>query len=488
MGKETLSQIESESEMPGPYKIVAATSFGVFLSALDSSIINVSLVTIQNSLGVVMSQTQWIVVAYLLVITSIMPLMGKFGDRFGKTLVFQSGMLIFITGSLLCALSTTLPILVGSRILQAVGASMMTANGLALVTYYTTPKNRGRAIGLNSIVLAAALGLGPVLGGILTEFFGWQSIFLINIPIGIVGFFIVKKLIPETEKILETSFDTVGAALFFVFLFSLVYLVSVATETSLSLIIVYSIIIIISLMGFIYREQVFCSPIIPTKVLADRRISTSIFSAIFAYMAMVSVSYLIPYYLQEALEFSQSATGIFLVSFPLVISVAGPVSGWVSERMKAKYQTIIGLFVEMGGLILLGLTLANIPMMVLSICIMSFGLSLFTVSNGNFIMTSAPKKYMGVISALTNISRTTGFSIGIAAITAVFGWFFSTISIDNPSLEYALRYEQAVQSVIFVFSLLIIIGIIISAFRGLSPAEQGEEPVDEEVCITPERE
>ncbi|TXT54235.1 MAG: conserved membrane protein of unknown function [Candidatus Thorarchaeota archaeon] len=488
MEQETGSSQVSQKPKIGPYRIVAATSFGVFLSALDSSIINVSLVTIQNSLGVGMSEIQWIVLAYLLIITSAMPLMGKLGDRFGKTIVFQVGMLIFITGSLMCALSSTLILLVMSRILQAIGASMMTANGLALVTYYTTPKNRGRAIGLNSIVLAGALGLGPVLGGVLTEFFGWQSIFLINIPIGLVGFFIVKAIIPETEKVLETSFDTVGAALFFVFLFTVVYYVSVATETSIVMTLAYFAIMIVALLGFIYRERVFCSPIIPTKVLSDRRISTSIFSAIFSYMAMVPVSYLIPYYLQEALGFTQSATGLFLVSYPLVISFAGPISGWVSERVKAKYQTVFGLVVEMIGLLSLGITLGNIPLMIISVSLMSFGMSLFTVANGNFIMTSAPKQYMGVISALTNISRTTGFSVGIASVTAAFGWFFSYILIQNPSLVYGVAYEQAVQSVIFTFSILIVIGLIISAFRGLSPAEEGGKPVDDEVCLNPQEE
>ncbi|MHA1926889.1 MAG: MFS transporter, partial [Candidatus Thorarchaeota archaeon] len=169
-------------DMPGPYKIVAATSFGVFLSALDASIVNVSLVTMTVSLGVEMAEIQWVVLAYLLIMTSFMPLMGKFGDRFGKTKVFQAGMLFFITGSLFCAFSPTLQFLIASRIFQAFGASMMSANGLALVTYYTTSQNRGRAIGLNSVVLAGALALGPVLGGILSQFFGWESIFLINLP------------------------------------------------------------------------------------------------------------------------------------------------------------------------------------------------------------------------------------------------------------------------------------------------------------------
>ncbi|MHA1389831.1 MAG: MFS transporter, partial [Candidatus Thorarchaeota archaeon] len=112
---------------------------------------------------------------------------------------------------------------------QALGAAMISANGLALVTYFTTPQNRGRAIGLNSIVLAVALATGPVLGGILTQLFGWQSIFLVNLPIGIFGYFLVQFAVPRTEPIKETRFDTIGAALFFSFLFLLIYYVTIST-------------------------------------------------------------------------------------------------------------------------------------------------------------------------------------------------------------------------------------------------------------------
>ncbi|MFW9870376.1 MAG: MFS transporter, partial [Candidatus Thorarchaeota archaeon] len=213
---------EPITKTPGPYKIVAATSFGVFLGALDSSIVNVSLVTIENSLGVSMAAIQWVIVAYLLIVTSAMPLMGKLGDRLGKTKVFQLGMLVFIAGSFLCAISIGLEMLVAARVFQALGASMLSANGLALVTYFTTPQNRGRAIGMNSVVLAAALGSGPVLGGILSQLFGWPSIFLVNLPIGLIGFLVVQIIVPETEPVKETKFDTIGAALFFSFLFLLI--------------------------------------------------------------------------------------------------------------------------------------------------------------------------------------------------------------------------------------------------------------------------
>ncbi|TFG30549.1 MFS transporter [Candidatus Thorarchaeota archaeon] len=460
-------------KLPGPYRVVAATSFGVFLSALDASIVNVSLYTMEESFGVTMDAIQWVVVAYLLIVTSAMPLMGKFGDRFGKKQIFQLGMLIFITGSLFCAMSLNLPMLVLSRIFQALGSAMITANGLAIVTYFTTPQNRGRAIGLNSVVLAAALGSGPVLGGILTQLFGWESIFLVNLPIGLLGLFVVQHIIPKTERIRETRFDTIGAALFFSFLFLLIYYVTVATSINLLSATLFVLGTIITFIAFVFRERAFESPIITIEVLTDKKISASIFSALLAYMAMVPVSFLLPFYLQEALGFNQAMTGIFLTVQPIMISITGPIAGFVSERVRAKIQTVAGLLCQLLGLIVLALAIPNIILMAIGVAIMGTGLSFFSVANGNFIMTSAPKKYMGVVSALINLSRTTGFSIATALATTTFGLFFlifNPLNIRSGAL-FVTAYGQAVQSSIWIFSVLVIIGAVISSLRGTNQAE-----------------
>jgi len=414
----------SGKEMPSPYKIVAATSLGIFLSALDASIVNVSLFTMKESLGVTISAIQWVVVAYLLIMTSTMPLMGKLGDRYGKKKIFQIGMLVFIVGSSVCALSNGFEMLVIGRIIQSLGAAMLSANGLALVTYFTTPQNRGRAIGLNSIVLAIALGSGPVLGGILTQLFGWHSIFLINLPSGIIGYLVVQIAVPKAELVKETRFDTIGAALFFSFLFTLIYYVTISASADLTTTIILISASVVSFILFIQRERTFESPLISIEVLTDKKISASIMSALLAYMAMVPVSFLLPFYLQEALGFDQTMTGIFLIVQPLMISITGPIAGFSSERVKAKLQTTVGLLVQMFGLVFLGLAVPDILLMGIGVAIMGTGLSVFSVANGNFIMTSAPKKYMGVVSALTNLARTTGFSVATALTTTIFGIFF----------------------------------------------------------------
>jgi MFS family permease len=409
--------------------------------------------------------------------------MGKLGDRLGKTKVFQLGMLVFIAGSYLCAISVGLEMLIAARVFQALGASMLSANGLALVTYFTTPQNRGRAIGVNSVVLAAALGSGPVLGGFLSQLFGWPSIFLVNLPIGIIGFLVVQFVIPETDPVKETKFDTIGAALFFSFLFLLIYYVTVSPTTSFGVSVLFIEGILITFIAFILREGSFHSPIIATGVLADRKISASIFSALLAFMAMVPISFLLPFYLQKALGFNQSMTGVFLMVHPIMISVTGPVAGFVSERARAKIQTVVGLLVQLAGLAFIALSIPNVILMAVGVAIMGTGLSFFSVANGNFIMTSAPKKYMGVVSALTNLSRTTGFSVATALVTTVFGIFFV---ITNPSgltsgPIFVTGYGQAVEMTIWVFSILCLIAAVISSLRGTNLAE--EERINNEKAL-----
>ncbi|MCK4567588.1 MAG: MFS transporter, partial [Candidatus Thorarchaeota archaeon] len=317
-------------------------------------------------------------------------------------------------------------------------------------------------------------GSGPVLGGILTQLFGWQSIFLVNLPIGVIGYLVVQYAVPKAELVKETRFDTIGAALFFSFLFILIYYVTISTSTNLITAIILISASIISFVLFIHRERSFEAPIISIGVLTDKKISTSIFSALLAYMAMVPVSFLLPFYLQEALGFDQTMTGIFLIVQPVMISITGPIAGFVSEKVNAKVQTTVGLLVQMVGLVFLALAVPNIPLMALGVAIMGTGLSVFSVANGNFIMTSAPKEYMGVVSALINLARTTGFSVATALATTIFGIFFlitNPLGLESGSF-FVTGYGQAIQLTIFMFSFLALIAAIISSRRGMNQAER----------------
>jgi DHA2 family multidrug resistance protein-like MFS transporter len=176
-------------------------------------------------------------------------------------------------------------------------------------------------------------------------------------------------------------------------------------------------------------------------------------------------------------------TGIFLMVQPIMISMTGPIAGFVSERVRAKLQTVIGLLIQLCGLVVIAFAIPNVLLMAVGVALMGTGLSFFSVANGNFIMTSAPKKYMGVVSALTNIARTTGFSIATALVTTIFGVFFL---MTNPGGStsgpiFATGYGQAVVMTIWVFSILCIIAAVISSMRGTNQSE--DERINNEKSI-----
>ncbi|MHA1969903.1 MAG: MFS transporter, partial [Candidatus Hodarchaeales archaeon] len=281
------SSIKSQIFIP-LRKILPITAIGTFMSAMDGSIVNVSLVTIANNLNTDMEGIRWIVIAYLLVISSLIGIGGSLGDNYGRKKIFQLGMVVFVLGSIFCALSPILEFLIISRVIQAIGAAALTANGLALVITYVEPSIRGRAIGINSVVVATALSSGPVIGGILTQFIGWPSIFLINIPIGFIGVILVQWFIPETERKSESQLDYLGMIIFIITIFALIQGILTLFQGNFfgSF---FILIAVICAIIFVQIEIQHSTPMIAVGIMRNRKILVGIISSFLCYMVYYSV-------------------------------------------------------------------------------------------------------------------------------------------------------------------------------------------------------
>ena len=210
-----------------------------FMSTLDSSIVNVALPAMQRELGVGAADIQWVSSIYLLACCVTVLVFGRLGDRYGKVRFFQVGVALFTAGSALCGLATTLPVLIGARVVQALGAASATANNMGIVTEVFPASQRGRALGITSTFVSLGLMCGPTIGGMLVAVYPWESIFLINVPVGIVAFLVGLKTLPrdaprtEADRSARTGFDIAGSlllapAIFFTF-FSLTNLANGAT-------------------------------------------------------------------------------------------------------------------------------------------------------------------------------------------------------------------------------------------------------------------
>jgi EmrB/QacA subfamily drug resistance transporter len=453
--------------------ILPITSIGIFMSAMDGSIVNVSLKTIADDLNTDINGVRWVVIAYLLTISSLIGLSGSLGDIFGRKKVFQSGMVVFSLGSLFCSLSQSLPTLVLSRVIQAIGASAIMANGLAIVITYINPKIRGRAIGINSVVVAGSLATGPVVGGILTQLWGWQSIFLLNIPVGIIGFFATQLVIKETPRSEIVDLDLRGMGLFafsaFAFITGFIFMFDGYLFGGFLFVISF-----FGIYQFYQNEVAHSNPILPVNLIKDKQIMMGVGSAIFAYMSINTLIFLFPFYLQEILEYNQSKTGFFMAVVPLSLAIAGPITGFLAERIKAKKLATAGISIQTISLIVLGISFIVLKskfsilfILVLTTVNAAF-LSVFTNSNSTSIMNASPKSKISIISGTLNLSRNIGFTMGTAISSTFFTLFqrFFDPERTTEGKEFESAYYLAIGFTFLLFAFLNSFGIILSWKRG----------------------
>lgn len=454
--------------------ILPITAIGTFMSAMDGSIVNVSLFTIAGALNTNMEGVKWVSIIYLLVIASLIGIGGSLGDNYGRKRIFQLGMLFFVLGSLSCAFSPTLEVLVLSRALQAVGAAGLMANGLALVITYVEPSIRGRAIGINSLVVASALSSGPALGGILTRYVGWPSIFLINIPIGLFGILLVQKFIPETpEK--RHKLDYGGMFVFIIAAFSLVQGISTLVKGEPIGVILITITLICGLI-FIRIESNHPSPMISVDIMRDRTILTGFISSFLCYMVYYSVVFLLPFYYQDVLSLGPDQTGFLMIVPPLAMAIMGPFAGFFAEKIEAKRSTSFGAIFLSFFVLFLAILFIIFPnnsneiifILVPLVAFSAGSLTIFTVSNGTSVMNAAPKGDVSVVSGLIGLSRNIGFALGTTISSSIIMLFLIINNPDNliSGPTFISSYHISLGETFFLFSLFALAGAIISYLRG----------------------
>lgn len=405
--------------------ILANVSIGTFMATLDSSIVNVALPTMSSQLNVDLSTLQWVVTAYLLAISSLLPIFGRLADLLGRKRVYLTGFLVFTLGSALCGFSNDIWFLVVMRIIQALGAAMIMANGPAIITSTFPPQERGRALGLVGTVVALGSLAGPGIGGILVGMANWQAIFFVNIPIGIFGYLVGQVILPADKvKHGQESFDFQGATLFTLGMISLLFALNNGQDWGWS-----SFPIIVGLAGgvvlltlFFRAERRVPYPIIDLSLFHIRPFLIGNLSGLLSFISSFSNTMLMPFYLQHILNFAPTKVGLIMTSFPLVMAVVAPVSGYVSDRIGPVALTTGGLILSASGLYYLSTVTAYstalqvIPGPVL----MGLGAGLFNSPNNSSVMSSVPPSKLGVAGGINALVRNVGMVIGIAFSVTLF--------------------------------------------------------------------
>lgn len=444
----------------------------VFMSTLDSSIVNVALPTMSKSLSVSSGAIAWVVSIYLIAVSATMLLFGRLGDIYGKTTVFQIGLAVFTLGSLLCGISDSLIILLTARVIQAVGAAGLMSNSQGIITQVFPDNERGRALGINGAFVALGSLVGPSLGGFIVDYTKWEYIFWINIPIGIIVVILSLKLLPRSKNKLDEKVDLPGSLLFLVFIVLLFGGLGQVQQLGFSspTVLISLFVSVILFCFFIRREKRIEMPLLELSLFHSKWFSISLICSFITFLAIFCSNIVMPFYLQDALGLSPKNAGAFLSIYPLVLALAAPVSGYISDKIGSEILTLIGLCLISAGLLLMSTLDAspNYWAMGIYVGIMSLGNALFQSPNTSLVMSTLPRNKLGIGGSISALVRNLGMIVGITLATTLLyqsmsakvGHHVSDIAAaGTPAFIFAMR-------IVYLTAFTIcLVGAFITAFR-----------------------
>jgi len=444
--------------------VLLITTMSSFLAPFMGSSVFVGLPSIGKDFGMDVVMLSWVSLSYLLAAAIFLVPFGKIADIYGRKKIFKYGITIDIIASLLLAFSFNETELIILRIIQGIGAAMIFGTSIAILTSVYPPAERGKALGISVAGVYLGLSLGPVVGGFLTQYFGWRSIFLSYVPLELIIIVLTFwKLKGEWADAKEEKLDIVGSALYGISLAALMYGFSLLSELQGAWVILIS---ILGLAAFVNWEMKVKNPVLDIKLFRNNMIFMfSTLAALINYSATFAVAFFLSLYLQEVRGLSPGSAGLIMVSQPIVMTIFSPFAGRLSDRIEPRTVASIGMAFTTLGLLLFSFLNEGTSMeyLVASLIIIGFGFALFSSPNTNAIMSSVEKRFYGVASATLGTMRLTGqmFSTGIATLLL-------TIYVGNVQIapENYPRFLMSEKAAFIVFAALCFAGIFASYARG----------------------
>ncbi|BDG04692.1 MFS transporter [Anaeromyxobacter oryzae] len=404
-----------------PWIAFSAIAVGTFMATLDGNIVNVALPTIGAQLHATIDRLEWAVTAYLLAISATLLTMGRAADLVGLRTVYVAGLVVFTFGSALCGAAPSFPALVAARVFQAVGASATMAVGPAVVTATFPAEQRGRALGAVGTVVALGLTAGPPIGGLILAHLSWRWVFYVNVPVGIAGAAWAARILPRRRPGFHPPFDGPGAGLLALALASLLAAVDRLVHPD-------AIAVALLVVGggaaaaLAWRERRAPSPLVDGALFRSRPVSLGLLAGLLSYAAMFSQTFLTPFYLARVLHLPPGRLGLALSAVPIALSVASPLSGWLSDRIGARVLPVAGMVILAAGLVLLSAAGAHdaLASVMARLAVCGVGMGLFQAPNNSVVMGSLPRQRLGSGGGLLATARNVGMGIGVALAGSLF--------------------------------------------------------------------
>jgi EmrB/QacA subfamily drug resistance transporter len=429
-------------------------SIGIFMSTLDASVVNISLPTITRALETDLKAVAWVVIAYLIVITGCLLWMGRLADLFGQRRIYLFGLFTFTLGSALCGFSSTIYFLIGSRMIQGLGASALMAVGPAIITTVFPEKERGQGLGIIGSIVSIGFIAGPILGGFLVEHFGWRSIFFVNLPVGAFGIFLSSKVLERGETAGKVQIDVRGALLLFFFLTFLLLFLNRAGGGWMLLPYGWLFISLSSLILFLVVEYRSPSPLVDLRLFKRRLFISSLGTSLLSFWMNAAHAFILPFFLQNILEFSPSKVGMLIFPVAFTVMVVAPLGGRVSDRVGVKIPATLGLTLTsltIFSFTFLGSPTSDYPILWRQVCL-GIGIGLFNPANNSAIIGSLPKEKVGLASGFLALSRNLGMVIGVAFAELV-------IALRRPGLPSGTISGPPLESMQHVWKWALLIGL-----------------------------
>ncbi|WEX86505.1 MFS transporter [Sinorhizobium garamanticum] len=450
---------------------LAALSLSMLLSSLGTSIANVGLPALTEAFDASFQQVQWVVLAYLLAITTLIVSVGRLGDMVGRRRLLISGIAVFTVASVLCGVAPTLSMLIAARAAQGLGAAIMMALAMAMVGE-TVPKARtGSAMGILGTTSAIGTALGPSLGGVLIAGLGWRAIFLAGVPLGLAAFFLAFRTLPVDREAPKdrAGFDTIGTLLLALTLaaYALAMTIGRSSFGPLNLSLLLAAVFAGGL--FVFAEARTASPLLRLAMFRDPVLSAGLAMSALVSTVMMATLVVGPFYLSRGLGLDAALVGLAMSAGPLVAALAGVPAGRLVDRLGAQPITVAGLTAIAAGAFLLSLFPAGFGVAgyIAPIVAVTAGYALFQAANNTAVMKDVGPGERGIISGMLNLSRNLGLVTGASFMGAVFALAsgVSEITAATPEAVAAgMRITFAVAAVLIVAAL--VIAVASRAFVG----------------------
>jgi EmrB/QacA subfamily drug resistance transporter len=404
--------------------ILLICCMSLLIVGLDSTIVNVALPSLGRELHAPVSGLQWTIDAYTVVIASLLMFSGSMADRLGRRRVFQTGLVVFSLGSLLCSIAPGLWWLVAFRGLQAVGGSMLNPVAMSIIrNTFTDPRERAQAIGVWGGVVGISLALGPLVGGALVVSVGWRSIFWINVPVGLAALLLTARFVPESKAPRPRRVDPIGQLLVFVMLASLTYAIIEGHKSgwlSGEIVALFAL-SLVALGALVWYEPRHEDPLIELRFFRSAPFSGATVIAIAAFAALGGYLFLNTLYLQEARGLSAFHAGLYTLPMAVMTAIFGPISGRLVGSRGARPSLLVGgAAITISSLILTDLSVQTaLGTLFLAYFVFGIGFGFVNAPITNTAVTGMPAAQAGVAAAVASTARQIGMTLGVAIVGAV---------------------------------------------------------------------